>query len=260
MKLGICSYSFHRMFEAGSMEAFSFITLCHELGCTQLDPLSEHILPALEDTSYRKRLAAAAAAVGLPFGCIAADFVDVYEPDPVARQAYRERAYRWLDVLAELGARQVRIEAGNPAEMSDEVFHVLVSGYTDLVARGREGNLEVLVENHRGALQQPENIARLLEAVDGLGFLFDTNNWASGKQLLGWEMCAPYASATHVKTFMFDEKGNDPTVDVHQAIHLLQASGYDDAWGIESTPHALDEIEGVRRAIALVRRIVAGRE
>jgi sugar phosphate isomerase/epimerase len=194
----------------------------------------------------------------LPFGCIAADFVDVYEPDPAKWRAYRERAYRWLDVLAELGTRQVRIEAGGPAEMSDEVFDVLVSGYTDLVARGRERNLEVLVENHRGALQYPENVVRLLEAVDGLGLLFDTNNWARGKQLLGWEMCAPYARATHVKTFTFDENGNDPTVDLHRGIQLLEEAGYNDAWGIESTPRELDEIEAARRTIALIRQIVAG--
>jgi len=256
MELGICSYSFHRTFDAGAMDVFSYITLCRELGCTQLDPLSQHILPALEDAGYRKQLQAAASDVGLPFGCIAVDFVDVYEPDPATRHANHIRAYRWLDVLAELGTRQARIEAGNPAEMSDEIFDALVIGYTDLVARGREAGLELLVENHRGALQQPEHVARLLEAVDGLGLLFDTNNWASGKQLMGWEMCAPYARAIHIKTFIFDENGNDPTVDLHQAIHLLQAAGYDDAWGIESTPRQLDEIEGVRRAIALVRRIV----
>ena len=70
MELGICSYSFHRTFDAGAMDVFSYITLCHELGCTQLDPLSQHIMPALEDAGYRKRLQAAASDVGLPFGVL----------------------------------------------------------------------------------------------------------------------------------------------------------------------------------------------
>lgn len=256
MELGICSYSFHRSFEAGTVDLFAFIDLCAELDCTQLDPLAQHMLPALSDPGYRVRLQEAARSVGLPFGCIAVDGADVYEPEPIARRANRERAYRWLDVLANLGARQARIDAGNPGEISDEVFEILVEGYGDLVARGRARGLEILVENHRGALQEPDQVVRLLEAVPGLGLLFDTNNWAAGNQHSGWAMTAPYARATHIKTFYFDEIGNDPTVDLHRAIHLLQTTGYDGAWGVESTPLELDEVEAVRKTIALLQRAV----
>lgn len=254
MELGICSYSFHRAFAAGTMDVFSFIDLCAQLGCTQLDPLALHMEPAFDDPGYRERLQKAAEDVGLPFGCIAVDGADVYEPEPEARRENRERAYRWLEVLAALGARQARIDAGNPPEMSEDVLATLVEGYTGLVARGQERGLEILVENHRGALQEPDSVVRLLEAVPGLGLLFDTNNWVSGKQREGWERTAPYARATHIKTFAFDETGKDPTVDLQYAVRLLQEAGYDDAWGIESTPRELDEVEAVRKTIALLQR------
>lgn len=256
MELGICSYSLHRSFAAGTMDAFTFIDLCAELNCTQLDPLGDHILPALDDPDYRDRLQKAAARAGLPFGCIAVDGADVYDPERAGRAACRQRAYRWLDLLGGIGARQVRIDAGNPAGLTDDVFAILVEGYTDLVARGRARDLEVLVENHRGALREPASVVRLLQAVPGLGLLFDTNNWVEGKQESGWAMAAPFARATHIKTFTFDEMGNDPTVDLQQAIQLLQAAGYGGAWGIESTPRDLDEVEAVRRTIALVQRVV----
>jgi sugar phosphate isomerase/epimerase len=256
MELGICSYSLHRAFDAGTMDVLAFIDLCAELGCTQLDPLAHHILPALDDLAYRAGLQEAAGRAGLPFGCIAVDGADVYEPDPAAREESRERAYRWLDLLGSLGARQVRIDAGNPAELTDDVLAILVEGYTELVEQGRAHGLEILVENHRGALREPASVVRLLNATPGLGLLLDTNNFVEGQQQLGWEMTAPYAHATHVKTFQFDETGNDPTVDLQHAIHLLQAAGYDGPWGVESTPRELDEIEAVRKTIALLQRLV----
>src|SRR5437764_11451702 len=43
MQIGICSYSFHRLLAAGKQDVFRFITVCKELGCTQLDPWNAHL-------------------------------------------------------------------------------------------------------------------------------------------------------------------------------------------------------------------------
>jgi sugar phosphate isomerase/epimerase len=255
MKVGICSYSLHRTFEAGAMDAFSFIELCAELGCTQLDPLAHHIREALDDVDYRRRLQQAAGRVGLPFGCIAVDGADVYEREPAARERSRGLARRWLEALADLGAQQARIDAGDPAELTGDVLDLLVEGYGELIERGRALGIEILVENHRGALREPASVVRLLEATPGLGLLLDTNNWVSGSQQEGWEKTAPHARATHFKTFQFDERGIDPTVDLPLAVRLLQRAGYDGAWGIESTPRELDEVEAARKTMAWLRRV-----
>ncbi len=273
MKLSICSFSFHRLLQAGEQDIFRYITDCRDFGCTQLDPWNAHLaglgdaetvqharsnpwaaqLPPKDD-AYLTEVKDAADAAGLPFGCIAVDGAHIYEADVAARQANRALAYRWLEIAAKLGACQIRIDAGGPEEMPDDVFPVIVQGYADLVARGREQHIEILIENHWGPAIHPENLLRILAAVEGLGLLFDTNNWAAGKQLLGWETCAKYASACHIKTFAFDEYGNEPTVDISRAIRYLLDAGYDGPWGIESVPRELDEYESVRRTIALIRR------
>lgn len=276
MELSICSFSFHRLLAAGRQDMFKYITDCKELGATQLDPWNAHLagvqdaetikkagsdpenaaLPA-QDDEYVARVKAAADAVGLPFGCIAVDGAHIYEPTPEARQANRTVAYRWLEIAAKLEAKQMRIDAGGPAEMPCDVFDTLVEGYNDLVARGREKGIEILIENHWGPSPIPENVVRILDAVDGLGLLFDTNNWAEGMQQKGWEMCAKYAKATHVKTFEFDEQGNEPTVDIPKVLHMLVEAGYQGAWGVESCPKDGDEYEGVRKTFALIRRVLA---
>jgi sugar phosphate isomerase/epimerase len=166
----------------------------------------------------------------------------------------RAAAYRWLDVAARLGARQVRIDAGGPETMPDEVFEIIVSGYNDVINRASDLGLMVLIENHWGPSIIPENVIKLLTEVDGLGLLFDSGNWADGRQADGWTMCASYASAVHIQTFEFDAEGNDPTVDIARVVRLLAASGYEGVWGIESIPHDGDEYGAVKKTAALIAR------
>jgi sugar phosphate isomerase/epimerase len=273
--LAICSYSFHRLLAAGKQDIFKYISDCKELGATQLDPWDEHLAAVKEsekawranaepekvqlsaqDKAYLDRVKGAAQEVGLPFGCIAVDGAHIFEPAPEARRANRAAAYGWLEVAARLGARQVRIDAGGPEEMPVDVFQIIVEGYRDLVARGREKGIAILIENHWGPSPIPENAVKILEAVDGLGLLFDTNNWAPGMQEKGWRMCARYAKATHIKTFSFDEDGYEPSADIPKAMRILLDAGYDGPWGIESCPRSGDEYEGVRKTIALIRRVL----
>jgi sugar phosphate isomerase/epimerase len=282
--ISVCSYSFHRLLEAGQQDIFKYIADCKDLGATQLDPWDEHLAPLKEseeawrsessprkvrlssqDEGYMERVRQAAEAVGLPFGCIAVDGVHIYEPTPKARRANRAAAYGWLEVAARLNARQVRIDAGGSEDMDADEFRIIVEGYRDLVARGREvagGNppIEILMENHWGPSLIPKNVVKIVEAVDGLGLLFDTNNWAEGQQELGWQMCARYARAVHIKTFSFDEQGYEPSADIPRAIRTLMDAGYDGCWGIESCPHNGDEYEGVRKTIELIRGVVGGSE
>jgi sugar phosphate isomerase/epimerase len=254
MNFSICSYSFHRSFTKGEMDIFEYITWCAQHGFTQLDPWMKHLQEGLEDTAFLDKVLAAAEKTGLPFGCIAVDGAHIYEPTEEARAANRQMAYRWIDVADRLGATQVRIDAGGPDEMPDDVFAIIVDGYKDVIAYAQDKDIEIIVENHWGPTKHPENVVKLLDAIDGLGLLFDTNNWAEGKQEQAWEMCAQYATLTHVKTFEFDEEGNDPTVDLSKAIRLLRESGYDGAWGIESCPTDGNEREAGIKTLALIKR------
>ena len=275
MDLSICSYSFHRLLEEGQQDVFKYISDCHSLGCTQLDLWNGH-LPLLldheapspssytpeyaqlsaDEVDYLVRIKAAADSVGLLFGCLAVDGAHIYESSAEARQAQQIKAYRWLNIAEQLGTQQIRIDSGGPAELPEDVLEIIVSGYNDLIPRARDKGMEVVIENHWGASRIPENVIRMLEAVQGLGLLFDTGNWPDELRETGWTQCARYARATHLKTYAFDADGNETTVDIPRAIRLLQDSGYQGSWGIESVPREGDEIEAARKSVALVRRIL----
>jgi len=261
------------MLDAGKQDVFQYIADCKRFGATQLDlwnaqltPIrnADHAIKASlnaknasltpEDNVYLQQVRTAAGAAGMPFGCIAVDGCHIYEPDGQMREMHVHLADRWLRVAEILGAPQVRIDAGGPQEMPDDVFTIIVAGYRDLVTRAHKKNIEILMENHWGPTVVPENVVRILQTVDGLGLLFDSCNWAGGMHEEGWAMCAKYARSTHFKTFRFDAEGNDPTLDNPTAIRRLVEAGYSGCWGIESVPDDGDEYGAVEKTRNLIRR------
>jgi len=279
MQLSICSFSFNHLLAQGQQDVFQYISTCKEFGCTQLDPWNGHLaqlqsgdqvleagrdpehaeLSVRDEEDYIQRVKEAGNAAGLPFGCLAVDGAHIYDEKPEYRALFRSRAYRWIEIAQTLGAKQIRLDSGGSHEMPDEMFDIIVEGFRDLVARGREAGVEVVMENHWGASQVPENVVRILEAAPGLGLLFDTNNWAPGRQEDGWKMCAKYARITHIKTFNVSDDLVEASADVDKAIGLLVEAGYDGCWGIESCPEHDDEMTGVRKTIQLTRNALEKR-
>ena len=253
-KFSICSYSFRRSFESGLMDYRGYVEFNQRHGFSQLDPWMKHVEPALDDRRWLANAARMAEDAGLPYGCIAVDGGHIYEKTAAERSERREIAYRWLDVAESLSASQMRIDTGGPEGLTEEIFEIIVDGYNDLIPRAKAAGVEIVVENHWGPTKYPENTVRLLEETDGLGLLFDTNNWAEGTQEKAWQMCARYARLTHFKTFSFDSQGNDPSVDLQKALTILQKSGYNGVWGIESTPEDGDEMGAALKTRDLIRR------
>ena len=275
MELSICSYSFHRALEAGDQDVFQYISDCQALECTQLDLWNGHLPSLLDDKErapasltpeyaqlsraemdYLAQIKAAADRAGLPFGCLAVDGAHIYEPSPEARRAQQIKAYRWLNIAEQFGAQQIRIDSGGPPELPEDVLELIVTGYNDLIPRAAEKGMEVVIENHWGASRIPENVVRILEAVPGLGLLFDTGNWPEEMRETGWTQCARYARSTHLKMYAFDAEGNETTVDIPRAMRILQETGYQGSWGIESVPRQGDEYEAAQKSVALVRRVL----
>lgn len=279
MNLSICSFSFHRLLDAGRQDIFQYIETCRELGCTHLQPWNAHFargwvrgeitqvgrrpaesaapvwLEPPREAAFLAELREAAGRAGLGWELIAVDGAHIYDPNPETVAANRLRARRWVDFAAALGAGGLRIDAGGPHHPEPAVLDHIIIGYRELIAEAATRGVSIFIENHWGSSQIPDNILLYLREVPGLKLLFDTNNWAPGRQHEGWEKCAPFASATHFKTFSFDENGQEPSVDLPLAARLLLDSGYQGVWGIESVPRDGQEVAAARATIALLRQL-----
>ena len=251
IQIGICSYSFHRLLEAGKQDMFAYITDCKRLGCTQLDPWNEHF--ASTDDAYIAKVNEAAKRAELPFGLIAVDGGHIYEPTAEARAAKRKNAYQWIEISRKLGAKQIRLDAGGTAAMPAEEFEIIVAGFEDLKKRCRDAGLELVMENHFGVSIIPDNVVRICETT-GIGLLLDSFNWAKGKEAEGWIKCAKYAKACHIKAFAFADDGEELTTNVAAFVKLMKQAGYRGAWSVESVPIDGDEMGAAQKTIALIRR------
>lgn len=279
MDYSIASYSFHRLLEVGKQDMFKYITDCKDMGCALLDPWNGHLAPlVVEDEAikaggdptqthfsdagldYARRVKAAADEAGLPVGCLAVDGAHMYEPTPDARAANRACAYRWLEVADILRSEQVRMDTGGTADMPAEQFAIIIEGFNDVVKRAGDKSIKVVLENHWGASNVPENVLKVIDAVPGLALLFDSGNWAEGRREDGWTMCAHLATSVHIKARAFDEQGNETTWDVPRVVRLLADSGYTGVWGVESVPKEGDEYEAARKTIDLIRRTLDARQ
>lgn len=260
------------------MDFAGFARASKELGCTQLDPWNAHLAAVggenslfagknpdkaelgVGDQAAIEQIAQIAQETGLPFGIIAVDGAHIVEESEAKRQENRLNAYAWLAVAQQLGATQIRVDAGGPSEMPDDAFALIVEGYKDLVARGADAGVEILIENHWGPSIIAKNVVRILEAVPGLGLLLDSNNWNPTEQGLGWVLGAPYARATHLKTMTWDPSGTiEVSNNLAYFVKLLKDAGFDGAWGVESYPMQpeVSEYEAARRTIALLQRELA---
>ena len=274
MQFSVASYSFHRELASGRQDMFKYITDCKELGCTQLDPWNGHLAPLIAEDeqirasanptqttfspaglNYVARVKEAADAVGLPFGCIAADGSHIWEPTQAERDANRACAYRWLDVAHRLGAESMRTDTGGKPELPDDMFAIIVDGLQDIVNHGRQLGVRVSIENHWGASNIPKNVVRVLDAVDGLTLLFDSRNWAKGTREEGWQLGVPRAKDVHIDIFKTQENPDTLEQDLTRLIKMLVKSGYNGCWGIESLPRG-DEYDGIRQSMAFIEKTV----
>jgi sugar phosphate isomerase/epimerase len=256
------------------MDIFSFFQFCKDFGCSHLDPWNRHMSfvtdeqaaalaaknpkAAMEPPNAEniEALRREAAKVGLPFGCIAVDAGHIYDADTAMSKENRRRRLAWIDVAGQLEAQCVRVDAGGPEDMPEPIFHEIVAGYREAIDYARERGVQVLIENHWGPSNHPKNLVKLLEGIDGLGLLFDTNNWARGEQALGWKLCAKHAKATHVKGMYWADDGEELSQHVGHAIELLLETGYQGVWGIESEAREVDDFDGVKLSKALIQKYV----
>jgi sugar phosphate isomerase/epimerase len=173
-----------------------------------------------------EQLRAALAAAGVELYSLLIDAGDLTAPDPERRAADREFIRHWIGVAAELGAQQVRIDAGLQPP-TPAVVEQSAQGLAALAREAAGRGLRAITENWHATSQDPAALLEILDRCQGLvGLCADTGNAeASADKYATLAQILPRASSVHFKA-RTDDAGAYDLGDLRRCIELIDEARF----------------------------------
>jgi len=239
MNVTIASYSFHGLLAAGMIDVFGYMESCKYRYHLQAADIWNGML-ASTDEDYLKKVKQGLEERELVLANLCVDGAHIWENDPALREKNYKNALASLKAGEFLGAKTIRIDAGGAGDaFTEEQFDLIVKRFKEYARRAGDAGYRMGPENHWGPEVVPENMKRIVEAVDNPAFgvllHFRVN--------AGDAVMAPWAMHTHFSW----EAAHD---NLEHSMALLRDAGYK---GYYSAEHHTAKNEYVNSAIQLER-------
>lgn len=263
MKISLAGWSLHRRFRAQQdpLRLLDFPRVARQEFDIHAVELNSPFFVS-RDKRYLTELNEVAMGEGVDLLNIAVDGMgDLCDPDRATRQRAIENNAGWLPVAAHLGCRAIRVNTGGMGrENDDDALLWCIDAFTELAERGSKAGVIVLVENHGGISSNPDNMVKIIEAVNSpwIGTLPDFGNFPEEiDRYEALQKIMPYAGAVHAKMHEFNEGGMETKIDVPRCVAIAKRAGYDSYLGIEFEGPGSDH-DGVLKAKDLLERCFRG--
>ncbi len=242
LKLSILTLSYRQAFDDGRMDMWRFLDTCRELGVEGAD-LHEAAFPSV----------ARAALLDVKRACLdrGLDIPNVAVSNNFARPADElpadvQRTKAWIERAALLGAPQVRVFSGRPADEADRAasWNRCADALRECAAFGAELGVVVSLQNHNHLQIAPDgqDVLRLIRQVDhpNLGHVLDTGQYAGSPGASGFtddaqrerhdylasiRLTAPLATYVRAKLYRV-ASGREAWLDYDQIFAALRAVRY----------------------------------
>ena len=249
MKISILSYSFHGLLRDGMQDLSGYLETCrYRYHLNTADLWSGHF--ASLDDDYIAKVRRALRDREMDLVDIAVDKAHIWEDDQDLRSQHEQRARRFLEIAAALGAKFVRIDAGGSRETlkwTDEQFDFIAKRYREYAQFAHDHGFKVGIENHWGPEKVFSNLKKMYDAVDHPAFSVSCHlsSWAGPEeeQAQADALCAPIAGHTHLAWYVCEGP-------LEEKLRMLKKAGYPGYYSVE---HHSAEEEYHRTAIQLAR-------
>jgi len=259
VKISVSSWSLHRELPffwnkdvPCRISLMDFPELCvKEFGVDAVELCQMHFLST--DQTYIEKVKDALDRSRLRLVNIPVDVGYAAEPDKERRKAGFNIIRKWFEIARYLGSPSIRVNTGKGE--GKEALQIAIDGYKELATTAKETGVRLLIENHGGISEKAENIVRIVKKVGSeyLGTCPDFGNFPPETRYEGLAKLAKYTSVAHVKTFEFDEHGEDTKIDVKRCVNILKQEGFNGYYSVEFEGQG-DQREGVKKTIALLKR------
>lgn len=281
MKLSLLPFSFQLERLTGKMNAEKLCKIAKDNGIESLDLMTSEVM-LYGAGALRKALNK----TGIYCGCIIADL-----PFYKGSGAFPKKLEKAIELCEKLGAKSLMIVPGSADEIDcasmsrAEMLNRAVEMYSSAVRTAREKGIEVLFEDtpqpHK-PLSSAADCRRVLDAVPGLGFAFDTANFLVSEEncdiIANYDLLCDRIRRVHIKdavrgAFPSGEKCNNGerircvaigtgSADVKALLQRLEKDGYDGALCIEYSAgrgvHGLDHSKYLSLYVRNVRSYLSG--
>jgi sugar phosphate isomerase/epimerase len=232
LKLSIAAYSYRDSLQpkgkTPTMDLFGFCDLAADMGLDAVE-LTSYYFPKDVDAAYLHKLKQHAFNLGLDVSGTSVGNNFCVPPGP-KREEQLKLVRTWVDNAAELDAPVIRIFAGpKPKDASeDEAVALAIDGIKASLPYAIEKGVSLALENHGGIVATPEQLLRLVRAVDSpnFGVNLDTGNFHSADPYADLAKVAPYAINVQVKTEISRPGKPKEEADLSREIAILRDAKY----------------------------------
>ena len=257
-KISLAQWSFHKALQSRQLDHLDFAKVARtEFDIGAVEYVNTFFKDKATDAAYLAEMNRRARDQGVFQHLIMIDVEGrLGDPDPELRKKAVENHKKWVDAARALGCITIRVNAeseGPPLEQQK----LVADGLRRLTEYGDSRQINVIVENHGDLSSHGDWLAGVMKLVNHprCGTLPDFGNFTDYDRYKGVEEMMPYAKAVSAKTYDFDARGDETTIDYRRMMRIVTAAGFHSWMGIEYEGDRLGEREGVAKTKALLQRI-----
>jgi sugar phosphate isomerase/epimerase len=197
------------------------------------------------DRGYLAELRNAIETAGVELWSLLIDAGDITQPNPVLRKRDLSWIGAWLDVAAQLGAKNARVIAGK-AQPNEDTLKISLAGMQQLNLRAKSHGLRLMTENWFDLLSRPQRVLWLLDEMQGdLGLCLDFGNWRGATKYEDLAAIFPHADSCHAKC-RFPAPGEMDRDDYARCLELGRAAHFAGPYTLIYDGPGDDEWDGLR--------------
>jgi sugar phosphate isomerase/epimerase len=264
-KISLGEWAFHRALFGKTMKHFDVAKVTkHECGIDAIEYSAQFFMDKAEDMDYLRELKKQATDNGVKPVLITVDSQgNIGDPNKKLRLKAVNNHHKWVEAAKFLGCHSIRVNALSDEKLSpDEQAKLVIDGLHRLVEFGAQRGMNVIVENHGGLSANGKWMVKIIKGVNlpTTGTLPDFGNFPTTgpgayDRYLGVAEMMPYAKGVSAKSYGFDAKGNETTIDYPRMVKIVVDAGYHEYLGIEYEGDKMSEVEGVRATKRLLEKI-----
>lgn len=260
LKLSVAAYSY-RDYLTGkkkpNMTLEDFVDLAAELGLPAVELTSYYFKET--GTSYLARLKGRCSRLGLDIsgGAVGNKFTD---PDPKKLKEEIKKTKEWTERYALLGAKAMRIFAGNAVKGEEEEVtrKRCMEAILEVCDHASQFGVYMALENHGGIVTTADQILTIVKAIkhDWFGVNLDSGNFRTGDPYADFAKLAPYAVNVQVKTEVQYGGKKKQDADLGRIVGILKDANYQGyvALEYEAAAEPIQAIPGHLKTLAALMK------